>query len=217
LSRSTSSSAWHFSSPEKDIALPESPDVLDILRGAGALKDGHFLLSSGRHSGQYVEKFDLLRRPEATSRVCAAIAERYTPDRIDVVVGPTTGGVILAFEVARQLQSLAAYAERGSDGREFRRGTTFSINARVLVVDDILTTGGSVRETLAALAEQPVEVVGVAVLVDRSESRIDFGVPLIALAELDIPTWEAVDCPFCRSGVPLVKPGTTPVKASKAG
>jgi orotate phosphoribosyltransferase len=188
-------------------------DLLQLLRTTGALKDGHFLLSSGRHSGQYVEKFDLLRRPEATSIVCALIADRYRSEHIDVVVGPTTGGMILAFEVARQLFVQAAYAERSEEGREFRRGTTFIQNTRVLVVDDILTTGGSVRETLAALAVHPIEVVGVAVLVDRSGSQVHFGVPLSAVAALDIQNWDPDNCPLCRAGVPLIKPGTTPTAA----
>jgi orotate phosphoribosyltransferase len=192
-------------------------DVVEILRNAGALKEGHFLLSSGRHSAQYVEKFDLLRCPQSTSLVCGMIADRYRSQFIDVVVGPTTGGVILAFEVARQLNSQSAYAERtknGDQSREFRRGTTFAANARVLVVDDILTTGGSVRETLNALRGQRVDVVGVAVLLDRSGGRVDFGVPLTALAALDIPSWDAPECPLCESGLTLVKPGTTPVSTN---
>jgi orotate phosphoribosyltransferase len=190
--------------------MDQSGDILDILRESGSLKQGHFLLSSGRHSAQYIEKFDLLRQPVATSMVCALIADRYRAERIDVVVGPTTGGVILAFEVARQLQVQAAYAERSDQGREFRRGTTFARNARVLVVDDILTTGGSVRETLDALSGYQVDVLGVAVLVDRSGSQVEFAVPLTALAEVDIASWDADDCPLCQSGTPLVKPGTTP-------
>jgi orotate phosphoribosyltransferase len=196
--------------PKKELLVDQSARVLEILKKAGSLKVGHFLLSSGRHSGQYIEKFDLLRRPEATSTICSLIADRYQPERLDVVVGPTTGGIILAFEVARQLNVLAAYAERGKEGREFRRGTTFARNARVLVVDDILTTGGSIRETLDALSNYPIDVVGVAVLVDRSGSQVEFDVPLSALAELSIPSWDADECPLCRAGAPLVKPGTTP-------
>lgn len=187
--------------------------ILETLRASGALKEGHFLLSSGRHSGQYVEKFDLLRRPRATSDACEMIAERFRGAAIDVVAGPTTGGIILAFEVARQLGADAAYAERrAGDGtaREFRRGTTFRPGARVLVVDDILTTGGSVRETLGALAEQPVEVVGVALLVDRSGGAAEIGIPYEALVTMDIETWAAADCPLCAQGILLVKPGTTP-------
>jgi orotate phosphoribosyltransferase len=196
---------------EESRLVPTS-DVLDVMRQVGALKTGHFLLSSGRHSDQYVEKFDLLRLPAETERVCRGFADRFRDARIDVVAGPTTGGIILAFEVGRELGCAAAYAERRSDGtteREFRRGTAFLPGGRVLVVDDILTTGGSVRETLAALAAHPVEVVAVAVLVDRSGGRVELGVPLVALATLDVVTWEPRSCPLCATGQPLVKPGTT--------
>ncbi|MEZ4565168.1 MAG: orotate phosphoribosyltransferase [Thermomicrobiales bacterium] len=187
-------------------------DVLENLRTSGALKEGHFLLSSGRHSDRYVEKFDLLRLPAATSRACEGFADAFRGSNVDVVAGPTTGGIILAFEVARQLGVAAAYAERSGEGagREFRRGTTFDPGSRVLVVDDILTTGGSVRETLDALKKQPVEVVGVGILVDRSGDAVDFGVPLHALAKMQIATWEPQACPLCAQGIPLVKPGTTP-------
>jgi orotate phosphoribosyltransferase len=191
--------------------------ILETLRDSGALKEGHFVLSSGRHSDQYIEKFDLLRQPRATSEVCRLIAEHYQDHEIDVVVGPTTGGVILAFEVGRQLSVAAAYAERlpnADAGREFRRGTTFQTGDRVLVVDDILTTGGSLGETLDALAGYPVEVAGVAVLVDRSGGEANLGVPYVALATMDITTWDASDCPLCRRDQPVVKPGTTPTAGS---
>lgn len=196
--------------------MSEESGVLETLRASGALKEGHFLLSSGKHSNRYVEKFDLLRQPRATSRVCEGFAEAFRDENVDVVVGPTTGGVILAFEVARQLDVASAYAERKSagPGREIRRGTVFSPGSRVLVVDDILTTGGSVRETLEALESQPVDVIGVGILVDRSGGTVDFGVPMRALATMKIETWEAADCPLCAQGVPLVKPGTTPGSAT---
>jgi orotate phosphoribosyltransferase len=194
-------------------------DLLSVLREAGALKDGHFLLSSGRHSDQYVEKFDLLRNPSATELACRAISDRFKSERIDVVVGPTTGGIILAFEVGRQLGTMAAYAERksdGSSGREFRRGTTFTVGQRVLVVDDILTTGGSVRETLTALENESVEVLAIAVLVDRSGGKVEFrGTTLVALSKLNVQTWDPADCPLCASGIALVKPGTTNVGSPK--
>jgi orotate phosphoribosyltransferase len=188
-------------------------ELLDALRTSHALKEGHFLLSSGRHSDRYIEKFDLLRRPAETSRVCEMIADRFRDRAIDVVVGPTTGGVVLAFEVARQLGVQAAFAERsesGNQGREFRRGTTFAPGARVLVVDDILTTGGSLRETLGALGAHPVDVVAVAVLVDRSGGDVEVGVPLVALATIEVQSWDVAECPLCARSVPLTKPGTTP-------
>jgi orotate phosphoribosyltransferase len=193
-------------------------DFDSLLREVGALKEGHFVLSSGRHSNRYVEKFDLLRQPVATEEACAAMVELLPDaDRIDVVAGPTTGGILLAFEVARQLKRPAVYAERsegGSLAREFRRGTTFPPGARVLVVDDILTTGGSVRETLAALEGYDVLPVAVAVLVDRSGGKVEFEVPLIALSHMTIETWSHEECPLCREGAPITKPGTTNVQGA---
>src|SRR5215211_3868679 len=156
---------------------PENVDLLERLRRVGALQEGHFLLASGRHSDRYIEKFDLLRQPRAVEAVCRGFADRFRSEKIDVVVGPSTGGIILAFEVGRQLGSFAAYAERRSDGsagREFRRGTSFKPNQRVLVVDDVLTTGGSVRETLSTLENEPVEIVAISVLVDRSGGSVTF-------------------------------------------
>jgi orotate phosphoribosyltransferase len=187
----------------------------DQLIDVGALKRGHFLLASGLHSDRYIEKFDLLRNPAATQSALEGLAEQFRDERLDVVVGPTTGGVILAFELARQLGVGAAFAERkegGSSGREFRRGTQFAPGTRVLVIDDILTTGGSIRETLAALADREVEIAGIAVLVDRSSGRIRFPeAALTAILSLDVEVWEAERCPLCELGVPLTKPGTTVV------
>lgn len=192
-----------------------SADLLDRLRDIGALKRGHFLFSSGRHGDVYLEKFDLLRDPRATSEVCEGFARRFDGEQIEVVVGPTTGGMLLAFEVGRQLGIAAAYAERtssGSSGRAIGRGTTFAPGTRVLVVDDILTTGGSVRETLQALADHPVQVISVAVLVDRSGGDVAFGdVPLFALARQEMGSWLPETCPMCAAGEPITKPGTTNV------
>lgn len=196
-------------------------DLEGMLRDVGAVKEGHFLLASGRHSDRYVEKFDLLRNPRATERCLTVLAKAVQGDRIDVVAGPTTGGVLLAFELARQLGVPAAYAEPksgGGPGREFRRGTRFTSGARVLVVDDILTTGKSIRETLAALEAHDVEVARIAVLVDRSggtSTNLDY--PLLALTTMDIATWKPSECPLCRENVPLVKPGTSAVNSAAGG
>lgn len=188
---------------------------LDMLREAGALKRGHFLLASGRHSNQYVEKFDLLRQPRATEQACRMIVSAIgDAGDIDLVVGPTTGGILLAFEIGRQLGLPAAYAERAEEGsskRAFKRGTVIEPGTRVLLVDDILTTGGSVFATLEALREVQADVRHVAVLVDRSIKDLDFGAPLTGLARLNIETWDPVECPMCAEGVPLVKPGSTAV------
>jgi orotate phosphoribosyltransferase len=182
-------------------------------RDIGALREGHFLLASGRHSDIYLEKFDVLRNPRATEEVCARFAAAFSDADVDVVVGPTTGGILLAFETARQMQLPVAYAERtaeGSDEREIRRGTVFPSGARVLVIDDILTTGGSLRETLSALEPHPVKVVGIGVLVDRSGGEVKFDdIPLTALAQQVVESWQPDRCPLCANGVPLEKPGST--------
>ncbi len=192
------------------------PTAGAVLREAGAIKKGHFLFSSGLHGDTYVEKFDLLRNPRATEQICGGFARAFAEANVDVVAGPTTGGILLAFETARQLGVAAAYAEReGETGRAFRRGTTFIPGARVLVVDDILTTGGSVRETLTALAAHDVTVVGIGVLWDRSGGKVDFGVPLVALNAEEIAAYPPDHCPLCAAGVPLVKPGTTTKPGSR--
>ena len=193
--------------------MTTSEQLLRLFEQSGAILTGHFLLSSGKHSDRYVEKFNLLRRPRDAERVCQAFAGRYQAASIDVVAGPTTGGILLAFEVARQLECEAAYAERASDGslaREFRRGTILNPGARVLLVDDILTTGGSIRETVLALERAGVDIAGIGVLVDRSAGAVTFPpYDLYSLLTLDVQAWDGADCPLCAQGMPLVKPGTT--------
>jgi orotate phosphoribosyltransferase len=189
-------------------------DLMEELRAVGALKEGHFLLSSGKHSDRYVEKFDLLRDPAATQRACAEWARLLADvsSEAQLVAGPTTGGILLAFELARQLELRAAYAERSSEGssrREFKRGTVIEPGTPTIVVDDIMTTGGSIQETLAALRAVQAEVLAVCVLVDRSAGQVDFGVPIVSLGDIAIDVWDPEDCPLCAGDIPLVKPGTT--------
>lgn len=189
-----------------------SDEVVEIFKKAGAVKDGHFLLTSGKHSGSYWEKFLVLQYPQHTGLLCQAIAEHYREANVGVVAGPTTGGVILSYEVARYLGTRGIFAERVEKdraGRAFRRGFSIAPGERVLVVDDILTTGSSVREVLAEVQRLGGEVVGVAVLIDRSNGRVDFGVPLFSLHQLFIPTFDPNDCPLCNAGVPLNKPGSS--------
>ena len=152
-------------------AMPQltGAEVERIFREAGAVRDGHFVLASGRHSGRYLEKFQVLQHPRETERLAGAIASWARGRDIATVAGPTTGGIILAHEVARQLGTRAVYAERGElGGREFRRGFSLAPGERVLVVDDIMSTGGSVHETIAAVRATGATVLGAAVLVDRS-------------------------------------------------
>jgi orotate phosphoribosyltransferase len=193
--------------------------VEDIFSRAGAYLEGHFLLASGMHSPIYLEKFQVLQWPQETERLCASIAESARSLGVQTVAGPTTGGIILAHEVARQLGVRAVYAERAADGRgrEFRRGFRLNPGERVLVVDDIMSTGGSVQETIDAVRSCGAEVVGVGVLVDRSDGQARFeGLPVVALWNVSIPTYTPDDCPQCAQGTPLVKPGTTPAPALRA-
>ena len=193
-------------------------EVERIFREAGALRDGHFLLSSGKHSPRYLEKFQVLQWPKETERLCAAMVERISVLAPDTIAGPTTGGIILAHEVGRQMGTRAVYAERDENGRGrvFRRGFQLDPGSRVVVVDDIMTTGGSVQETIDAVRSQGAIVVGAAVIVDRSAGAADLRVPLHALWSLDIPTYEESTCPLCASGEPLTKPGTTPARMARA-
>jgi orotate phosphoribosyltransferase len=193
-------------------------DVERVFRESGALREGHFILASGRHSPMYLEKFQVLQHPAETERLCAALASYARPLGVETVAGPTTGGIILAHEVARQLGVRAIYAERRENGRgrEFRRGFTLRPGERVLVVDDIMTTGGSVQETIDAVRSAGGQVAGAAVLVDRSGGAADFGVPVEALWRLDIPSYAPGECRLCAAGVPATHPGTTPAPVTAA-
>ncbi len=197
-------------------------EVEEIFRASGGFLEGHFVLASGRHSPRYLEKFQVLQWPARTERLCAAMAERVRGAGVETVAGPTTGGIILAHEVGRQLKVRAVYAERreGAAGREFRRGFQLRVGERVLVVDDIMSTGGSVEETIVAVRDAGATVVGAAVLVDRSgggaAARLG-AIPLHALWEVDIATYDPASCPQCAAGEPIRKPGTTPAGSEHKG
>ena len=182
-------------------------NIEEIFRKSGAILKGHFLLASGLHSPIYWEKFRVLQFPNYTQQLCHLIASHFNQQKIQVVAGPTTGGIILAFEVARQLGVRGIFAEKKGDARAFKRGFSINPGERVLIVDDILTTGKSIREVMAAVAEQGGIVVGIGVLVDRSEQELDFGVPLFSCLRSVTPAYAPQDCPLCADGIPLVKPG----------
>jgi orotate phosphoribosyltransferase len=189
--------------------MTRQAELSALLREVGALMDGHFLLSSGRHSPAYVEKFRLLQHPQQTERLCRLIADRFRNDQPELVAGPTTGGIILSYEVARLLGLRGIFAEKADGGRAFQRGFEVRPGERVLIVDDVLTTGGSIREVIEAVRRAGGEPVGVAVLVDRSGGRTEFpagrggSLPFFACLELDLPTYEGGACPLCDDGVPL--------------
>jgi len=182
--------------------------VEEIFQKSGAILKGHFLLASGLHSPIYWEKFRVLQFPSYTEQLCRMITTYFQKQRIQVVAGPTTGGIILAFEVARQLGVRGIFAEKeGTTERAFKRGFSISRGERVLIVDDILTTGNSIGEVMAAVTKPGGIVVGIGVLVDRSEQKLEFGVPLFSCHRAVTPTYSPSDCPLCAARIPLVKPG----------
>ena len=183
-------------------------DVEGIFRESGAVLDGHFLLTSGLHSPQYWEKFRILEKPWLTERLCHLIAEHFRDRGVETVAGPTVGGMVLAFEVGRQLGVRSIYAEREGAGRTFRRGFVLRPGERVLVVDDILTTGGSLRDVMIAVEKVGGSVVGAGVLVDRSRGHVDLGVPFFSCLAVSVPTYPPEACPLCRAGLPLVRLGS---------
>jgi len=184
---------------------------------AGALLKGHFLLTSGLHSPVYWEKFQVLQYPEYTEALCRQIADNFRAQNIQVVAGPTTGGVILAYETARQLGVRGIFAEKAekagpskeSGERVFRRGFSIKPGERVLLVDDILTTGGSIREVIAAIRKLEGNLVGIGVMVDRSDGAVDFGVPLFSCIRSEAITYQPGECPLCKANIPLTKRGSS--------
>jgi orotate phosphoribosyltransferase len=189
--------------------LLQQEDVREIFIEAGALQKGHFLLSSGRHSGEYWEKFWVLQWPHHVERLCREIARRFGDDNIEVVLGPTTGGILLAMEVARQLGVRALYAEKEEGERLLRRGLVLEPGTRTLVVDDVMTSGGAVRECLDLAICHRAEIIGAAVLVDRSGGTVDLGCRLESLLTVSAETFSSSDCPLCAQKIPLRKPGSS--------
>ena len=185
--------------------------VESLFERSGGLLDGHFLLKSGRHAGRYLEKFLVLQHPAIGAELCRRFAEALAPYAPTLVVGPTTGGVILSFETARQLGGSvrAAFAEPvEGGGRALRRGGPVAPDAQVVLVADSLTTGAALVDTVDAGRAAGGEPLASAVIVDRSVTPIQLSLPLHALGRLEIPSWEPEACGLCADGVPLRKPGS---------
>jgi orotate phosphoribosyltransferase len=183
-------------------------EKLDLLASAGVLQTGHFKLTSGRHSDRYLQCARLFENPDFSEIVCGDIADSFKEQSIDLVIGPALGGIIMAYEVARKLAAKNIFAERENGVMTLRRGFAITPGARVLVVEDTITTGGSVQEVLAlVLAHQGVPV-GVGAVADRSGGKVDFKVPLAAFVSMVVASYPAETCPLCAQGLPIVKPGS---------
>ena len=190
-------------------------EVLEEFRAAGALREGHFILSSGLHSGVFLQKNLVFMHPERSERLCRALAEliKRTVGDVDVCVSPAVGGIIPGYETARHLGVPSIYVEREGGALKFRRGFHLEPGARVAMVEDIVSTGLSSRETVEAIRAADGNVVCAACIVDRSGGRADSGAPLIALARLDVPSWPADSLPPELATLPAEDPGSRRLSA----
>lgn len=182
--------------------------IIEIFKETGVMLTGHFQLTSGRHSDHYMQCAQLFQYPEYSEMMCAELAEYFHNEKIDLVAGPAVGGIIIAYETARALKVRNIFAERQNGVMTFRRGFAVQPGERVLVTEDVVTTGGSVREVIELVRAAGGEVVGVGSIVDRSNGQVDFGVPFKAVLSMEVLSWEPEDCPLCKQGSVAVKPGS---------
>jgi orotate phosphoribosyltransferase len=185
-------------------------NILELFRQSDALLEGHFKLTSGKHSDIYYEKFNILRQPRICEKVCIEMAKSFENDNVELVVGPTTGGIIIAFEVAKYLGVDSIYAEPHTKkkGRVFKRGFHIEPKTRVLIVDDILTTGRSIFEVIGLVNKYDAEIVGIGEFLDRSGGNVKFDYPFKPLATVSAVDWEPEDCPLCAKNIPLTQRGS---------
>jgi len=197
-------------------------EILEIFEKSGALLKGHFLLTSGRHSNVYFQCAKVLQYPDYCEKICAMIAEHFKSADIDTVIAPAIGGIVVGQEVARQLNKRSIFAEREDKSLTLRRGFALEKGEKVLVCEDVVTTGGSVFEVIDIVKNSGAEVVGVGFIVDRSNGKVNFGLSLPRLAGTDFPQFSTVkldavsfspdECPLCKEGIELVKPGSRKIK-----
>jgi len=191
----------------------EREKVISILKEAGVLLEGHFLLTSGKHSNRYLQCAKIFKNTKYSETLCKDLAEQFKDKNVDVVVGPAMGAVIMAYEVSRHLGVPNYFTERENGEMALRRGFEIKPGERILVVEDVITTGGSVKEVIKLLTEMGGVVVGVGSIVDRSNGTADFGVPFSSVIKIDVEAYEADECPLCKEGkIPVVKPGSRKIK-----
>lgn len=182
--------------------------VLDILKEKDAVLEGHFLLTSGRHSDRYVQCAKLFQYADTSAKICESLAEGLKDMDIDAVVSPAVGGILMGYEMGRQLGVRNIFTERVEGKMALRRGFTVAQGEKLLVVEDVVTTGGSVKEVIALMRELGAEIVGVASVVDRSAGKVDFGVPYKAALSMEVVSFEPEECELCKVGSKPVKPGS---------
>lgn len=183
-------------------------EILEIFGKTGGLLKGHFKLSSGLHSGDYLQCALVLQHPGYAEKLCSQLATNFKKDKPTCVVAPALGGVLVSYEVARALGARSIFTERVDGKMTLRRGFVITKKDRVLVVEDVITTGLSTKEVLDVVRSQGADIIGVGSIVDRSGKDIDFGVKSISLLKLDLPVFPPEDCPLCKRGIGITKPGS---------
>lgn len=187
-------------------------DILKIFEKTGAILKGHFLLTSGRHSDTYMQCAKLFVYPDLAEKLCKELCEKLSDIDIDMVVSPAVGGIIMGYQVAKELNKPNMFFERQNGEMTLRRGFSLEKNANILVVEDVVTTGGSVKEVIKKAESLGANVVAVASIVDRSNGKIDFGKKFVNLLSLDVKSFESENCPLCKQGIPAIKPGSRNLK-----
>jgi len=183
-------------------------EAMETLKSVEAIKQGHFMFTSGLHSETYVQCASIQKEPELNAKICAAIAEHYRKDEPELVIGPALGGIIVSYEVARALGVPGIWAERENGKMLLRRNFTIKPGQKVLVVEDVITTGGSSQEVVNLVEELGGKVVGVASIVDRSNGKAKLSVPFFSILRLEMNNYDPQDCPLCKAGIPLYQPGS---------
>lgn len=183
-------------------------ELLNIFEKTSALLNGHFLLTSGRHSNQYFQCAKVLQYPEHTTKVCEIIANHFKDFKIDTVISPAIGGIVVGQEIARQLNTKFIFVERADKDLVLRRGFEISEGENILICEDVVTTGGSVFEVIDIVKQNKGNLVGVGIIVDRSNGTVDFGVPQKSTLQMEVISYDADECPLCKEGTPAVKPGS---------
>ena len=186
--------------------------ILGLFKKSKALLSGHFLLSSGLHSPVYFEKFQVLKNPVYIQKICKKLAALFKKDKVQLVIGPATGGILLAFEVSKNLKTNFVFAESENSQRVLKRGFEIKPGQRVLIVDDVLTTGGSVQGVIDLVERHQGKIVGIGFILDRSGGRVNFPYPVKSLATVSAETYQPSNCPLCQRNLPLTKPGSREVK-----
>lgn len=189
--------------------LEDAELCMRILKEENALLDGHFLLTSGNHSNRYIEKIKVLQNPRAAAVLAQALAKRLKHYEFDTVIGPAYGAIVLAYEIAKIMGKSFVFTQRKDGEMVFRSGFDLSKCKKAVVIEDIVSTGGSIKEVIVSGRERGIEIVACGILVDRSGGKMQLDIPLQSLLSLEVPLWTPDECEMCKEGVPLIRPGSS--------